>query len=98
MIVLHAVFPIDPAERERALALFSEVVEASNREPGVIEYRAAADLEAPNTIRFFEVYEDEAASAAHRETAHFETLSDALPDLLAGEPEIHRFSAEPLDG
>ena len=97
MIVLHAVFPIDPAERERALALFAELVEASNEEPGVIDYRAAADLEDPNVIRFVEVYEDEAATEAHRNTAHFETLKDALPDLLAGEPEIRRFAAEPIE-
>jgi len=98
MIVLHAVFPIDPNERERALALFEDLVEASNREPGMVEYRAAVDLQDPNVVRFSEVYEDEAASSAHLETDHFQRLQDALPELLDGEPEINRFSAEPIEG
>lgn len=91
MIVLHAVFPIDPARREEALNHIETLVEASNTEEGMIEYRAAVDVQDENTIRFFEQYEDAEAFEAHTETEHFQAFEEQLPDLLAGEPEVMRF-------
>jgi len=94
MIVLHATFPIDPDERERALELIEDLVTQSRQEEGMIDYRATTDVEDPNVIRFFEQYEDEAAFEAHTQTEHFQKLEEALPDLLAGEPEVMRFEVE----
>jgi quinol monooxygenase YgiN len=45
-------------------------------------------------VRFFEQYEDENAFEAHTQTDHFQEFEAALPDLLAGEPEILRFDVE----
>ena len=45
-------------------------------------------------FRFFERYEDEAAFDAHAETDHFQEFAAALPDLLAGEPEITRYDVD----
>lgn len=94
MIVLHAVFPVDPAMREEALDLIEDLVEQSNQEEGMIDYRATTDVSDPNVVRFFEQYEDETAFEAHTETAHFEEFEEALPDLLAGEPEVLRFDVD----
>jgi len=94
MIVIHAVFPIDPEKRGEALDLVEELVEQSNREDGTIEYRATTDVSDPNLLRFFEQYEDEAAFEAHGETDHFREFEAALPDLLAGEPSVTRFEVE----
>lgn len=91
MIVLHATFPIDPERREDALDLADHLVEESNREDGVIDYRAAVDVQDENRIRFFEQYEDEAAVEAHENSDHFQRFEEALPELLAGEPEVLRF-------
>nr|WP_280584957.1 hypothetical protein [Halorubrum sp. Boch-26] len=38
--------------------------------------------------------EDEAAFEAHSETDHFRKFEAALPDLLAGEPEVTRFEVD----
>jgi quinol monooxygenase YgiN len=91
MLVVHATFPIDPDRREEALEMIETLAEHSRAEDGVIEYRAAVDAEDPNLLRFFERYEDEAAFGAHSETDHFGEFAAALPDLLAGEPEVVRF-------
>lgn len=91
MIVLHATFPIDPEHREDALNLADHLVEESNREDGVVDYRAAVDVQDENRIRFFEQYEDEAAVEAHEDSDHFQRFEEALPELLAGEPEVLRF-------
>ncbi|WP_225336310.1 putative quinol monooxygenase [Halomicrobium urmianum] len=91
MIVLHAAFPIDPDKREEALELAEDLVEKSNQEPGMIEYRATTDIGDENVIRFFEQYEDAEAFESHTQTAHFENFEEQLPDLLAGEPEVRQF-------
>ncbi|MFC5277431.1 putative quinol monooxygenase [Halorubrum rubrum] len=94
MIVLHAVFPIEQDRLDEALDHARTLVEESNREDGTIEYRAATDVEDGTTLRFFEQYEDAAAFEAHTETDHFRAFEAALPDLLAGEPEVRRFDVE----
>jgi quinol monooxygenase YgiN len=94
MIVLHAVFPIDPDSLDEALNHARTLVEESNREEGMIDYRAATDVEDEATIRFFEQYEDDEAFEAHTQTDHFRAFEEALPDLLAGEPEVLRFEVE----
>jgi quinol monooxygenase YgiN len=94
MIVLHAAFPIDPEKREEALELVETLVEESNREAGMIDYRATTDVLDENTVRFFERYEDAEAFESHTQTDHFREFEAALPDLLAGEPEVLRFDVE----
>jgi quinol monooxygenase YgiN len=94
MIVLHAMFPMDPASRDEAFDLFENLVEESQKEAGVIDYRAATDISDPNVVRFFEQYEDEAAFESHMGSEHVQAFQEALPDLLGGEPEVRRFEVE----
>lgn len=94
MIVLHASFPLDPEVRDRALELADTLVEQSNQEDGIIQYRAAVDVDDENTLRFFEQYEDEDALDAHTETEHFREFERQLPDLLAGAPEVLEFDVD----
>ena len=91
MVVVHATFPVDPEKREEALDLIGDLAEQSRSEDGVVDYRAGADVEDPNTVRFLKRDEDEAAFGAHAETGHFQAFEEALPDLLAGEPQVTRF-------
>jgi quinol monooxygenase YgiN len=91
MIVLHASVPVTAEARQEALATIEELVAHSREEDGTIDYRATTDVEDPNTVRFFEQYEDEAALEAHLETDHYLEFARALPDWLAGEPEVLKF-------
>mgnify|MGYP000038297015 FL=1 len=91
MIVIHASFPIDPEKRDEALELIEALVEQSNEEDGMIEYRATTDVQDENLVRFFEQYENEEAFLAHTQTDHFQEFESQLPALLAGEPEVLRF-------
>jgi quinol monooxygenase YgiN len=94
MIVLHASFSFDPDRRDEALEMIEKLVEQSQTEDGMIDYRAATDVTDPNVVRFFEQYEDAAAFEAHTQTEHFQEFEAALPDLLAREPELLRFEVE----
>lgn len=94
MIVIHATVPIAPESREEALELISDLVAETQKEDGVVDYRAAADVDDPNLIRFFEQYEDEEAFGAHAQSDHFQEFQKALPEYLAGEPTITRFDVD----
>jgi quinol monooxygenase YgiN len=94
MLIVHATFPIDPDRRDEALDQIETLAEQSRGEDGVVDYRVAADVEDRNVFCFFERYEDEAAFGAHAETDHFQEFEAALPDLLAGDPEVTRFDVE----
>lgn len=56
MLVVHAVFPIKPEKQDEAEELAEELVQQSNQETGMIEYRAAADVDDENVLRFFEQF------------------------------------------
>lgn len=94
VIVVHAAFPIASDQRDQALEVFRDLVEASQNEPGVIKYEAATDVSDSNLIRNVEQYEDEDAFQAHLETDHVQDFDEVLPDLLAGEPDIVRFEVD----
>lgn len=94
MIVLYASIPIDPEKREEALALAETLVEESNREEGMIEYRAMTDVEDETMLRFVEQYEDQAAVESHTQTDHYQEFAAALPELLAGDPEVIQFDVD----
>lgn len=94
MIVIHASFPLDPDRRDDALELIDDLVAESQTEDGVIDYRATTDVSDPNIVRFFEQYEDEDAFAEHGQTEHFREFAAALPDLLAGDPDVTKFDVE----
>lgn len=91
MLVVHATFPIAPDARAEALELVDELVEQSNREDGIIDYRAAVDVQDDHVLRFIERYEDADAFESHLGTEHFAAFEERLPDLLGGEPEAYRF-------
>lgn len=60
-------------------------------EPGNRFFQIYQDPEQPLTFHIFEVYDDEAAFEAHRQTAHFATYGTdlAIPLLSAREREFY---------
>ncbi|MFB6206221.1 MAG: putative quinol monooxygenase [Haloglomus sp.] len=91
MIVLNATIPIDPASRETAVEAVTELAQRSREEDGVVDYRAALDVEDDSTLRIFEQYEDDDALQAHMESDHFEAFQARIPEFVAGDVELHRF-------
>jgi quinol monooxygenase YgiN len=91
VIVLYATIPLESEHREDALEMVRDLVVASRAEDGVLDYRATTDVEDPDTLRFVEQYEDEAALQAHLETDHYERFERALPEWLAGRPDVVQF-------
>ena len=82
-VVRIAELEIDPAQLENYKAVVKEEMEISVRvEPGVLAIYAVAEKGKPTMIRFFEMYADEAAYNAHRESPHFKKYVEATKDMI----------------
>ncbi len=82
-VVRIAELEIDPAQLDQYHAIVKKEMEASVRvEPGVLAIYAVAEKDDPTKITFFEMYADEAAYEAHRETAHFRKYFDATQHMI----------------
>lgn len=93
MLIVHATLPILPEKREEFLGAVGGLVEASNAEEGVLEYRLVESVEEPNTFMMVERYVDEAAFGAHMASAHFGAAAQHLGGWLSGAPKIVKYEA-----
>ena len=72
---------------------------ASRDEVGIARFDVLTDRTDPNHIVLAEVYRDEAAAAAHKETAHYARWRDAVADMMARPREATRYvNTSPDDG
>ncbi|WJK78408.1 antibiotic biosynthesis monooxygenase (plasmid) [Agrobacterium fabrum] len=73
-VVRIADLEIDPAQMEAySAAVKVEMATSIRVEPGVLALYAVSIKDKPNHLRFFEMYADNAAYEAHRDSAHFKT-------------------------
>ena len=74
-----------PEQLETFLAEATANLQASRQEEGVLQFDLLQQNDFPTRFLLYEVYRDEAALEAHRQTAHFQRwLAKGVP-LLAGE-------------
>ena len=75
---------------EAALGRMAEAVRAD--EPACLLYNANVSVDDPNLYCLYEVYEDEDALVAHRETPHFKEIIEGIvvPVLEKREREVYR--------
>ena len=72
-----------PAERDNFLAAIKENGAASVAEPGCKRFDILNLASDPNHFLLYEVYENEAALKAHRETDHFKKFAAAAAKMVA---------------
>ena len=74
---------IVPAEREKYLAAITENGAAAAKEPGCRRFDILSPASDPNHFFLYEVYDNEAAFKAHRETEHFKKYAAATANMVA---------------
>jgi autoinducer 2-degrading protein len=74
---------IVPAERENYLAAIKENGAAAAREPGCRRFDILNLASDPNHFLLYEVYDNEAAFKAHRETEHFKKYAVVTAKMVA---------------
>jgi (4S)-4-hydroxy-5-phosphonooxypentane-2,3-dione isomerase len=66
---------------------------ASLDEPGVVRFDVIQNQADPTHVVLVEVYRDDEASAAHKETPHYLTWRDTVAEMMAEPRASTKFSA-----
>jgi quinol monooxygenase YgiN len=87
LFVVTAFWEASPGEEEAVAAILSRFAPQVREEPGVESFVIHRSRTEPAKFFFYEVFKDEAAFAAHQQTAHFKSLvaGQALPKLAKRE-------------
>ena len=92
MIVLHVTIQVKPEHIAEFLEIARYDAEHSQQdESGCLRFDVLRDRDDPNRLYFYEVYQDEAALEAHRQTPHFKLYFEKSQPLLAA-PSERRFA------
>ncbi|MGH7301541.1 MAG: putative quinol monooxygenase [Candidatus Rokuibacteriota bacterium] len=90
MYALLVTIKLKPEERERFLGAIEDDAICSERdEPGCLRFNVLQDLQDENVYYFYEVYQDQAALEAHRNTPHY-AIWRGVADVLDGPTEPTR--------
>ena len=81
MLIIAGTFEVEPGKAESALAGTARLVEATRAEAGCQDYVFMIDPTRENTLRLFEIWDDEAALTAHFETPHIAEFRQASAEL-----------------
>ena len=81
--VVTAFWQARPGEEDAVAAILSRFAPQARDEPGVRCFTIHRSRTEASKFFFYEVFDDEAAFAAHQQTAHFKKLiaGEALPKL-----------------
>ena len=83
LLVVHVDVGVRPQDLDAFLAATDQNARASRDEPGVVRFDVLRDRDDPGRVLLVEVYRDEAASAAHKDTTHYQAWRDAVAPMMA---------------
>jgi quinol monooxygenase YgiN len=92
MIILAGTVRIAAGQRQTAQDMLHYMVEQTRAEPGCVAYSFAFDVMDDHLLRIFEVFQDEAALAAHRASAHMAKWRAAWQDLGISDRNLTQYT------
>ena len=85
MHVLVVEVRVKPGMNEKFLeVLHDDATHTEADEPGNLRFDFLQDVDDPQKFYYYEVYKDEAAIQAHRESPHYARYAAVIGDLLDG--------------
>jgi autoinducer 2-degrading protein len=93
MLIVHVDVHVVADRIAEFLAATQINAEASLGEPGVLRFDVVQDRADPSHVVLVEVYRDDAAAGAHKETEHYAAWRDAVAELMAVPRSSVKFSA-----
>jgi len=94
MLIVHVDIHVVPDQLDAFLAATGANATASLGEPGVLRFDVVRDLADPDHVVLVEVYRDDSAAAAHKETDHYATWRDTVAPMMAVPRSSVKFGAE----
>ncbi|HEY5981244.1 MAG TPA: putative quinol monooxygenase [Microlunatus sp.] len=83
LLVVHVDIAVLPDRLEAFLAATEANATASRQEAGILRFDVLTDRADAGHVVLVEIYRDEAAAAAHKETAHYATWRDTVAPMMA---------------
>jgi (4S)-4-hydroxy-5-phosphonooxypentane-2,3-dione isomerase len=98
LLIVHVDVAVVPEHLDAFLAATQENAAASREEPGIVRFDVLSDRADPTHVVLVEIYRDEAASAAHKDTPHYQRWRDTVAPMMARPREATRYiSTSPDD-
>ena len=91
LLIVHVDIAVVPEQLDAFLAATEDNAVASRNEPGVVRFDVLSDRADPGHIVLVEIYRDEAAAAAHKDTAHYQRWRDAVAPMMARSRQATRY-------
>ncbi|USB32312.1 putative quinol monooxygenase [Paenibacillus sp. YPG26] len=94
MIIIHAHMQIQPQQEVVFLDAAKQLIAATRNEEGNISYDLVRSTEREHHYTMIELWQDEAATAAHNTSAHFQTFVQQAPEFMAAPMKVDVFAGE----
>lgn len=91
LLIVHVDIAVVPEQLDAFVAATEENAAASRDEPGVVRFDVLTDRADASHVVLVEIYRDEAAAAAHKETAHYARWRDTVAPMMARPRQAARF-------
>jgi autoinducer 2-degrading protein len=91
LLIVHVDIAVVPDQLDAFLAATQENAVASRDEPGIVRFDLLTDRADPTRVVLVEIYRDEAAAAAHKDTAHYQRWRDTVAPMMARPREATRY-------
>jgi (4S)-4-hydroxy-5-phosphonooxypentane-2,3-dione isomerase len=91
MLVIHIHIKVNSESVADFIEATIENARNSIREPGIARFDFVQQTEDPTQFVLVEVYRDEAAPEAHRETAHYAKWRDTVAPMMNGPRTREKF-------
>ena len=83
MLIVLVYVSVKPERVDDFIAATLDNARASIEEPGIARFDVIRDRETPNQFVLVEVYRDDRAPAAHKQTAHYARWRDTVEAMMA---------------
>lgn len=87
-VAVVATLPLQPGQRDAAMAVLRGAIEHTRAEPGTQVYLLHTDPKNDDVVVMYEVYDSRDALGAHMSADWFKAMGPELLSLLAGAPTL----------
>jgi (4S)-4-hydroxy-5-phosphonooxypentane-2,3-dione isomerase len=91
LLIVHVDIAVVPDQLQGFLDATEENAMASRKESGVVRFDVLSDRDDPTHLVLVEIYRDEAAAAAHKDTGHYQRWRDIVAQMMARPREATRY-------
>ena len=92
LLIVHVHVHVKPEWVSAFKEATLENARASLEEPGVVRFDVLQQHDDPERFVLVEVYRDEEATAAHKETAHYAVWRDTVADMMVEQRASVKFA------